>query len=136
SSGTLTRSAIAALYDGAAVVVYPSYYEGFGLPIVDAIASGIPVVALNTAVNRELRSLTDASRLFLVNDLGELRSLVGKLIDAPITAPTNPDQLRTWGDVAREYARSFEDLLSQDLNIDLIQRRWELFTTIDAVHPL
>ena len=32
----LSRSAIAGLYDGAAVVVYPSLYEGFGLPIVDA----------------------------------------------------------------------------------------------------
>src|SRR6266536_540313 len=36
---------LARLYRGAAVVVYPSRYEGFGMPITEAMASGAPVVA-------------------------------------------------------------------------------------------
>jgi GT2 family glycosyltransferase len=136
ASGTLSRSAIAHLYDRAAVVVYPSFYEGFGIPIVDAVARGIPVVALDTAVNREVGSTIGNRHLFLVKHPGEMRSVVSRIISEPAVATASAGPLRKWEDVARQYARSFEDLLGRDLNIDLIRRRWDLLTTIDSIHPL
>jgi GT2 family glycosyltransferase len=135
-SGTLSRSGIGALFDQAAVVVYPSFYEGFGMPIVDALARGIPVVALETAVNLELRSLFPSSQLFLVTEHREMRSVVSAIISDARVAPPSKAPFRTWKQVASQYVCSFHDLLSRELDIDLIRRRWDLLTTIDAVHPL
>ncbi len=43
--GYVPDEEVARLYRGAAVYVYPSLFEGFGMPIVEAMACGVPVVA-------------------------------------------------------------------------------------------
>jgi glycosyltransferase involved in cell wall biosynthesis len=42
--GPVPEEQLAALYSGALAVVYPTHYEGFGLPIVEAMQCGVPVV--------------------------------------------------------------------------------------------
>ena len=45
--GYVASEALPALYRGAAVYVYPSLFEGFGIPVVESMASGTPVVVSN-----------------------------------------------------------------------------------------
>jgi hypothetical protein len=136
TSGALSRAAIAELYDRAAVVVYPSFYEGFGIPIVDALARGIPVVALDNAVNREVQRITDSSHLFLVRDHGELRAVVSAIVGSTSRQSPNGGPHRGWGDVACEYAKIFHELLDREVDVDLLRKRWTLLTLVDSVHPI
>lgn len=69
-TGYITPEQKADLYQRAAVLLFPSFYEGFGLPVLEAMAAGCPVITSNTSSIPELTQ--DAALLvdpFNVNDL-------------------------------------------------------------------
>jgi glycosyltransferase involved in cell wall biosynthesis len=58
--GRVEDEALPALYSGAAGFVYPSIYEGFGLPPLEAMACGCPVAVSDIAAHREVFGSTAA----------------------------------------------------------------------------
>jgi alpha-1,3-rhamnosyl/mannosyltransferase len=52
--GYVTAGELAALYAAAELVALPSFYEGFGLPAIEALAAGAPLVASDLPVLREV----------------------------------------------------------------------------------
>jgi len=52
--GHVDDEALPALYQGATLFLFPTLYEGFGLPVVEAMASGAPVVTSNTSALKEV----------------------------------------------------------------------------------
>ena len=52
--GHVPEEALPALYQGATLFVFPTLYEGFGLPVIEAMASGVPVITSNTSSLREI----------------------------------------------------------------------------------
>ncbi|MBW3645541.1 MAG: glycosyltransferase family 4 protein, partial [Actinobacteria bacterium] len=69
----------AGLLRGAAVVTYPSRYEGFGFPPLEAMAAGVPVVATTAGALPEV--LGDAATLVPVGDLDALAEALAALLD-------------------------------------------------------
>ena len=67
--GYVSKDELVELYRGAAALVLPSRYEGFGLPVVEAMASGTPVVAAPDAALREIAD--DAAVFAEPDDLAE-----------------------------------------------------------------
>jgi len=66
--GSVNERRLRALYQGSVALAYPSFYEGFGLPLVEAMACGTPVIASNVASMPEV--LGDAGILIDPADEG------------------------------------------------------------------
>lgn len=74
----VSRETLPALYAGASVFVYPSRYEGFGLPVLEAMASGAPVIVSSAAALVEL--VGDAGVVLQTDTPAELTQAIERLL--------------------------------------------------------
>jgi len=79
--GYVPDADLPALYRGATLAVVPSQYEGFGLPALEAMACGAPVLAAAAAALPE--TVGDAGELFAPGDPGLLAARMADLAAAP-----------------------------------------------------
>ena len=78
-TGYVDEEALACLYSGAAAFVYPSWYEGFGLPVLEAMACGCPVICSNTSSLPEVAG--DAAILIDPRDAEGLANALDTVLD-------------------------------------------------------
>jgi len=75
--GSVAETDLPKLYKGALGLLFPSLYEGFGLPVVEAMACGIPVLTSNTTSLPEVAG--DAALLVNPDSLPEVRAGIERL---------------------------------------------------------
>jgi glycosyltransferase involved in cell wall biosynthesis len=71
-------ASLARAYASAAAFVYPSLYEGFGIPPIEAMSHGCPVIASNTSSIPEV--VGDAAELFDPNDLRDMQNAIERVV--------------------------------------------------------
>jgi len=79
--GYVPYNQLGALYDAVDVYAFPSFTESFGHSLVEAMAAGLPVVASDMAVNRELCAAAGA--YFSTFDPADAARVLGEVLDDP-----------------------------------------------------
>jgi alpha-1,3-rhamnosyl/mannosyltransferase len=79
--GHVDDADLPALYAGATCFAYPSLYEGFGLPVLEAMAAGAPVLTSNVSSLPEV--VGDAALLVDPRDTGAIRAGLRRLLSEP-----------------------------------------------------
>ena len=114
TTGYISDEDLAYLYQGARCFVYPSLYEGFGLPVLEAMAAGCPVITSNVSSLPEVAG----EAAILVNP--KKTSEIAQAINEIIAIPQLSQNLRkkglvqvnkfSWQKTARETLRAYESL--------------------------
>lgn len=79
--GVVAEADLPALYRGAALFAFPSHYEGFGLPVLEAMTSGTPVLCSTAPALVELTG--DAAEHVQADDEGAWRDALRALLEDP-----------------------------------------------------
>jgi glycosyltransferase involved in cell wall biosynthesis len=107
--GYLDKQELAKLYRGAACLVLPSSFEGFGLPVLEAMACGTPVVA---APDPALREVAGDAALFAEED-GLADAIRRALAERDRLAALGLERARafSWEEAARRTAAAYREVV-------------------------
>jgi glycosyltransferase involved in cell wall biosynthesis len=115
--GGIRETDLPALYSLAEVFVFPSLVEGFGLPLLEAMACGTPVIASRSSSMPEVAG--DACLLFSPRDAARLTELMAALLNAPELRIEQARRGRvqaqnfTWDKVGQTTLRAYDSMLRE-----------------------
>ena len=119
ASGRLAELEVQQLYAHARLIVFPSFYEGFGLPVVTALAYGQTLLARESSLLEEIASrCPPRGRLIVFRQRNELVEHIGRLLHGePVTEQTLGTALdgqrpRSWLDMGRQIDQGLRLLMS------------------------
>jgi glycosyltransferase involved in cell wall biosynthesis len=97
--GYADDSQLTSLYQNAEFTLYPSFYEGFGLPVVEAMACGCPLIASNTSSLPEI--VPDGEWLVDPYNITDMAAKMQQML------ALSPEERRRLGERNQQHAKNF-----------------------------
>jgi glycosyltransferase involved in cell wall biosynthesis len=116
--GTIDRTEVEKLFHGARAIVLPSRFEGFGLPLLEAIEHGVRVICTDIPPFREQIRRYDYgnyTRIFPAGETGGIARLMEAALNSPVEDRLLPKQIAartqrwTWKDAATAYVDALRE---------------------------
>jgi len=129
-SGNLDEQHMAYLFNKCDMLIFPSCYEGFGLPVFEALTENKPILLMDNEMNRELRDfLPDFHEHFhFFRSLNELDSSI-KTTQSKQYKPGTISW--TWDKHAEELNGFIEQILNSEVNTQRLNERWRYFNAFE-----
>lgn len=114
--GVVPKQAIFQLLQNATCLFYPSLYEGFGLPLLEAMAAQCPVIALDIPINREIAG---EAAFLLPDDAGKWAAICEQLLKSDALRREMQEKglknlVRfSWDRTAASYSQVFKEAVRQ-----------------------
>lgn len=136
-SGMISNEEVDALFRDCACLVFPSFYEGFGLPVLKALSFGKPVIARQSQLIDEIRArIHPVQGITPFSRRTDLLQAVSDVLERKMewtecrTQPQRPDAIFGWEAAAREILALLDRSLA-DADAQRCLQRLEFFYRID-----
>lgn len=106
--GFVSDKDLASLYTGAEAFIFPSLYEGFGIPVLEARACGTKVVGTDIP---EIREAGGANGIYCHPTIEGIATGINKVIIASPVKQNSPDRLFTWNKAGEIMAKTIRQLV-------------------------
>ena len=134
-TGNLSDEFLRTVYKRSQAILFPSVYEGFGLPILTAIDFQKGIVVNDNQLNNELIREFDSKSEFIYkfDDVQKIEEALEKAVAVQMTAPDKVCS-RSWNDVARDVEEMLSEIMSNDIDDKRLRERWEVVRYESNIH--
>ncbi|MFR5567049.1 MAG: glycosyltransferase [Clostridium sp.] len=136
-SGNLSNDFFHSILQNSIGIIFPSVYEGFGLPILNAINYNKKIIINNNPLNREQVDVLKyyKNNIYLFDGGEEIEEYLDKIKRDPVPQFDRANyKERTWTNVAEEVEKALEEILKEDVDLDVLKQRWEEMRYLERVH--